>query len=174
MWRIQAMAANRRRRSSGADDIAEVIHRMVDAMQPPVAAQPTTTIAPIKVPTVEDFSRHKPAEFTGKASPNEADAWLRKCEKIFKVMNCEDEQKLLFATYLLNGDAEYWWAGMQQQMENSEESVSWANFRTRFLEKYFPDTARQDREAEFLALQQGDMIVQEYVNRFEHLARYSS
>jgi len=26
------MAANRRRRSSGADDIAKAIHRMVDAM----------------------------------------------------------------------------------------------------------------------------------------------
>jgi len=26
------MAANRRRRSSGADDIVEAIHRMVDAM----------------------------------------------------------------------------------------------------------------------------------------------
>jgi len=60
--------------------------------------------------------------------------------------------KLLFAAYLLNGDAEYWWAGMQQQMENSEELVSWANFRARFLEKYFLDTARQDRDAEFLAL----------------------
>ncbi|XP_027903585.1 uncharacterized protein LOC114163474 [Vigna unguiculata] len=123
---------------------------------------------------MEDFLRHKPAKFTSKASPDEADAWLRKCEKIFKVMNCEDEKKLLFAAYLLNGDAEYWWAGMQQQMENSEEPVSWANFRTRFLEKYFPDTARQDREAEFLALQQGDMTVQEYVNRFKHLVRYSS
>jgi len=59
-------------------------------------------------------------------------------------------------------------------MKNSEEPVTWANFRARFLEKYFPDTARQDKEAEFLALQQGDMTVQEYVNRFEHLARYSS
>jgi len=59
----------------------------------------------------------------------------------------------LFAAYLQNGDAKYWWAGMQQQMENSAESVSWANFRTRFLEKYFPDTARQDREAGFLVLQ---------------------
>jgi len=37
MWRIQAMAANRRR-SSGTNDIVEAIHRMVDAMQPPVAA----------------------------------------------------------------------------------------------------------------------------------------
>jgi len=89
-------------------DVAEAIHRMVNAMQPPVAAQPRTAIAPIRVPTVEDFLRHKPAEFTGKASPDEADAWLRKCDKIFKVMNYKDEQKLLFTTSLLNKDAEYW------------------------------------------------------------------
>jgi len=77
MWRIQAMTANKRRRSSGDDDIIEAIHRMVDAMQVPIAAQPRTTIAPVRVPTVEDFLRQKPAEFTGKVSPNEADAWLR-------------------------------------------------------------------------------------------------
>jgi len=168
------MAANRRRRGSGADDITWAIHRMVDAMQTPVVAQPRTTIALVRVPTVEDFLRHKPEEFTGKASPDEADAWLRKCEKIFKVMNCEDEQKLLFATYQLNEDVEYWWAGMEQQMGTKEESVTWANFRTHFLDKNFPDTARQHREAEFLALQQGDMTMQEYVNKFEHLARYYS
>jgi len=117
MWRIQAMAANRRRRNgNGANDITEAIRRMVDAMQPPVAAQPRAVIAPVKMPIVEDFLRHKPTEFTSKASPDEADAWLRKCEKIFKMMNCIDEQKLLFATYLLNNDAGYWWTGMQQQM----------------------------------------------------------
>jgi len=33
---------------------------------------------------------------------------------------------------------------------------------------------RQDREADFLALQQGDMTLQDYVNRFEYLARFSS
>jgi len=59
-------------------------------------------------------------------------------------------------------------------MRTREEQVKWTNFRTRFLEKYFPDTAKQDKEAEFLALQQGDMTVQEYVNRFDHLARYYS
>ena len=63
---------------------------------------------------------------------------------------------------------------MQQQMQTREEQVDWTNFRTHFLEKYYLDTARQDREAEFLALQQGDMTVQEYVNKFEHLARYCS
>jgi len=118
---------------------------MVDAMQPPVAAQPRTVIATVRVPTMEDFQCHKPAEFIGKASPDEADAWLRKCEKIFRVMNYANEQKLLFATYLLNDDAKYWWAGMQQQMQTRDEHVERTSFRTRFLEKYFPDTARQDR-----------------------------
>jgi len=42
---------------------------------------------------------------------------------------------------LLNDDAENWWAGMQQQMQTQEEQVNWANFKPRFLEKYFPDTA---------------------------------
>ena len=76
---------------------------MVDAMQSPVAAKPRAVIVPVRVPTMEDFLRHKLAEFIGKASPDEA---------------------------------------------------------------------RQDREAEFLTLQQGDMTMQEYVNKFEHLARY--
>jgi len=89
-------------------------------------------------------------------------------------MNCVDEQKLAFVVYLLNNDAEYWWAGMQRQMQTRDEPVNWANFRTRFLEKYFPDTAKQDKEAEFLAQQQGNMSVQEYINKFEHLVRYYS
>jgi len=41
---------------------------------------------------------------------------------------------------------------MQQQMQTREELMTWANFRIRFLEKYFPDIAKQDREANFLAL----------------------
>jgi len=117
MWRIQAMAAHRRRRNvNGADKIAEVIHRMVDAMQNPIPAQPRVAIALVRVSTVEDFLHHKPAKFTSGATPDEADAWLRKCEKIFGVMNCIDEQKLAFAMYLLNNDVECLWAGMRQQM----------------------------------------------------------
>ena len=38
-------------------------------------------------------------------------------------------------------------------MQTWEEEVSWANFRKRFLEKYFLDSVRHEREAEFLTLQ---------------------
>jgi len=33
-------------------------------------------------------------------------------------------------------------------MQTKDEEVTWTSFRTRFLEKYFPDSARHEREAE--------------------------
>ncbi|XP_027905878.1 uncharacterized protein LOC114165456 [Vigna unguiculata] len=44
---------------------------------------------------------HKPAKFTREATPDEADAWLRECKKIFRVIECTEDQKLNFATFLL-------------------------------------------------------------------------
>jgi len=85
MWRIQAMANRRRRSDAGADEIAQAIHRMVDAMQP-VAAQPRAIVPPIRAVTMEDVLKHKPSKFNGKATLDEADAWLKECEKIFRVL----------------------------------------------------------------------------------------
>jgi len=152
MWREQALATKRKRDNIGADGIAHAIHRMVDTMQPN-AAQPRARVAPTRPVTMEDFMRHKPAKFTGRATPDEADAWTRECEKICRALGCTDAQKLTFVTFLLVADAEYWWVGMQQLMQTREQQVTWANFRARFLEKCFPDNARYEREAEFLTLQ---------------------
>ncbi|XP_027922857.1 uncharacterized protein LOC114180763 [Vigna unguiculata] len=165
------MANRRRRNTAVADDIAQAIHRMVDAMQP-IAVPPRAVMAPTRPVSMEDFMKHRPAKFSGKATPDEADAWMRECEKICRVLGCTDEQKLLFVIFLLVADAEYWWQGMQQLMQTHEEQVTWTIFRTRFLEKYFPDSVRHEREAEFLTLQQGTMTVQTYIERFEYLARF--
>ena len=43
-----------------------------------------------------------------------------------------------------------------------------------FLNKYFPYNVKDQKEIEFLTLQQGDMTVDEYVARFESLARFSN
>ena len=52
--------------------------------------------------------------------------------------------------------------------------MKWVNFRKRFLEKYFPDSAKHALEAEFLTLQQGSKPIQAYIDRFEYLARFYS
>jgi len=74
MWRAQAMANRTRRNTAGADEIAQAIHRMVDAMHP-IAAQPRAMVALVCPVTMEDFMRHKPSKFSGKSTPDEADAW---------------------------------------------------------------------------------------------------
>jgi len=115
MWRAQAMANRRRRNNVGVDEIVQAIHRMVDVMQP-IATQPRAVVAPTRTVSMEDFMRHKPSKFAVKSSPDEADAWLKECEKICQVIDCTDAQKLSFVAFLLIADAEYWWAGMQQLM----------------------------------------------------------
>jgi len=115
MWRAQALANRRMRNNVGADEIAQAIHQMVDIMQP-IAAQPRDVVAPTRPVTMEDFMRHKPSKFMGKSTLDEADAWLKECEKICRVIECPDAQKLTFITFLLVVNAEYWWAGMQQLM----------------------------------------------------------
>nr|KYP51978.1 hypothetical protein KK1_026188 [Cajanus cajan] len=95
-------------------------------------------------------------------------------EKIFMVMHCHEERKLVYVVYMLVGEASFWWKGAQAMMEARGEVVNWENFRKVFLEKYFPHSARYAKEDEFLRLQQGNMYVQGYVVKFEHLARYYS
>jgi len=76
------MANRRRMNVASADEIAQVIHRMVDVMQP-VAMQLRAMVPPARPVTMEDVLKHKPSKFSGKATPDEADAWLKECEKIF-------------------------------------------------------------------------------------------
>jgi len=173
MWHAQAMANRRRRSNDGADEIAQAIHRIVDAMQP-IAAQPRAVVAPTHHVTMEDFMRYKPSKFTGKSILDEADAWLKECEKICRVIECTDAQKLTFITFLLVADVEYWWASMQQLMQTREKQVTWTSFRKKFLEKYFPNSVRHEREAEFLTLRKGNITVQAYTDKFEYLARFYS
>jgi len=57
------------------------------------------------------------------------------------------------------GDAKYWCVGMQQPMRTRAEEITWTSFKTRFLEKYFADSAKHDKKAEFLTFQQGNLTM---------------
>jgi len=96
---------------------------MVDAIQP-ITAPPRAVVAPTRPITMEDFMKHRPVKFSGKATLDQADAWMRECEKICRVLECTDAQRLLFVTFLLVADAEYWWQGMHRLMQTRGEEVT--------------------------------------------------
>jgi len=50
---------------------------------------------------------------------------------------------------MLIEEAEFWWIGMKQMMEDRRKDATWENFKVRFLEEYFPDSVRYAKEIEF-------------------------
>lgn len=105
--------------------------------------------------------------------PEGAEEWLREIEKIFSVITCEENQKALFAAYVLTEEAEDWWENTRPRLEGvGGAAIPWATFRQAFLEKYFPEDVRTKKEMEFLELKHGGMMVAEYAAKFERLVHY--
>lgn len=53
-------------------------------------------------------------------------------------MACTDEQRVLFETYMLSEEVECWWENTRQRMEVAGTTITWVNFKSEFIEKYFP------------------------------------
>ncbi|KAF1887745.1 hypothetical protein Lal_00023752 [Lupinus albus] len=104
-------------------------------------------------------SRRNPSSFQGGFAPDAAIAWIQRLERIFKAMSCTDAQKLAYATYLLEKEAESWWEFALRQMEAEGQVIMWCTFREKFLRKYFPANLRSQKEMEFLRLEQGNLSV---------------
>ncbi|XP_061336378.1 uncharacterized protein LOC133283530 [Gastrolobium bilobum] len=96
------------------------------------------------------FRKHKPPSFDGSYDPIAAARWIQTLDKIFRVMQCTDPQKLMFATYMLERDAHEWWMNISQVYEMQER-------------KY----------GEFDQLVQGSLTVDEYLAQFNELAKFA-
>ncbi|XP_017428814.1 uncharacterized protein LOC108336880 [Vigna angularis] len=124
--------------------------------------------------TLESFLQHHPAKFNGKGLPDEADQWLRDMERIYDAKRCPDENRLAFTEYLLTGEASHWWTSIKAILTDAHSPITWAVFRSKFYEEYFPDSVRYAKEVEFLQLVQGGKSVSEYTNTFKHLLRFNT
>jgi hypothetical protein len=121
---------------------------------------------------LRDFNQQNPSKFNGEHDPDKADLWLEEMEKIFEMLHCTDAKKVEYATFLLRAEADSWWRGEKQIMENNNEVLNWETFKQKFLDKYFPSSARSEKEAPFLKLYQGNMTISEYADIFESLAKH--
>ncbi|RDX61207.1 hypothetical protein CR513_60585, partial [Mucuna pruriens] len=53
------------------------------------------------------FQRRKPPMFKGGYDLDNAQNWVKEVEKIFRVMECTNAQKVMFDTYVLVEEVEY-------------------------------------------------------------------
>ncbi|MCI09380.1 GRAS family transcription factor, partial [Trifolium medium] len=104
-------------------------------------------------------------------NPDDAYKWLQEIERIFRVVEATDAQKVMMATHRLTDEADFWWGNTRQRMIAAGTLMTWNNFKNEFLAKYFPVDVRTKKEIEFLKLEQGNMTVAEYARKFEELSR---
>lgn len=85
---------------------------------------------------------------------------------------CTDAHKVLFRTYMMSEEVEYWWKNTRQRIEVGNAEITWANSKNEFLDKYLLVDVRSHKEIEFLELKHGNMIVADYAPKFEESSRF--
>lgn len=75
------------------------------------------------------FHRNNLPMFKGRYDPEGAQVWLRETEKIFRVIVCTNEHKVLFVTHMLSKEVEDWWDNTCQILEAIGAEITWVVFR---------------------------------------------
>ncbi|XP_028088608.1 uncharacterized protein LOC114289144 [Camellia sinensis] len=112
--------------------------------------------------------------FDRATDPLEAEKWLTEMEKLFPVFECTDDQKVTYATFMLQGIANDWWQMEKRIHEHDANPYTWERFKNAFNEKYFPRSVRLQKQREFLRLKQGNKTVAEYEAEFTKLSKFAS
>ena len=90
--------------------MAAVLENMQQNQQQPQPANPPPAGAvAAEAKTLSDFRSCNPTKFAGGFKPEEANKWILEMDKIFRTLECPDAQRIAYAVFMLEGEAEHWW-----------------------------------------------------------------
>jgi hypothetical protein len=102
----------------------------------------------------------------------EANDWLMSVEKKFQVVQRNNHDKVLLASYQPTGPATDWWDAYMEAHQELE-SINWLEFRTAFHTHLVSQGVMKLKKKEFQELKQGSMSVNQYVTQFTQLSHYA-
>nr|KYP48551.1 hypothetical protein KK1_029784 [Cajanus cajan] len=119
-------------------------------------------VEPLEYRGLYAFTRHNLPRFEGNFDLEGAQRWILKIKRIFNALGCREEHKVIYATYILSGEAEDWWM-----------FTNWEVFKESFLGNYFSRDLRKQKAREFLDLKQGNMTIKPctYCGKMGHVAK---
>ena len=109
--------------------------------------------------------------YDGSGDPEATWLWLDKVNKVYGVMGCMDEQRVLFSSFLIENMAKDWWDALDRRYP---DGISWDHFQREFTDRFFPQSHKDSKIEEFFRLEQKNMSVSEYEKRFSELVRLVS
>jgi hypothetical protein len=94
-------------------------------------------------------------------------------ERKLNTMNCNDSEKLRYATHLLCGPAVAWWDNIVA-IHPPGRVFTWEEFKRKFREANVPESIMELKRREFDNLEQKDKTIMRYVKEFTLLSRYAT
>ncbi|XP_070001947.1 uncharacterized protein [Nicotiana sylvestris] len=80
---------------------------------------------------------------------------------------------ITFTIFQFSGAAFTWWEAYERRRPVDVAPLTWQQFSVIFLEKYVPQSRREELHKQFEQFRQGDMTVMLYEMRFSELARHA-
>ncbi|GFS38250.1 hypothetical protein Acr_00g0056470 [Actinidia rufa] len=141
--------------------IEQVVRNTMQTMQIPVRTAESRATTAMKT-----FLQLRPPTFKGEPDPLVAEDWLEQVTRALDtILVTEEDLRVLFASYQLQGDALQWWKTMEEVV-----AKKWEPFKKAFLDQYFTDTAKEALRMEFINLVQGSMTMAQYEAKFTSLS----
>src|SRR5688572_3403425 len=122
---------------------------------------------------VRDFTRMNPPEFYGSKVDEDPQAFIDEVARVVTIMGVTSEEKAELAAYQLKGVAQIWFE-QWKELRGVDVLPTWEEFKTAFLDHFFPLELREAKMREFMNLRQGSMSVREYALKFTKLSKYAS
>jgi hypothetical protein len=109
--------------------------------------------------------------FSHVVDPLDADDWIKVIGKKLDITQCNDREKVLYASGRLEGATSDWWDAFTAAHANAD-AITWQEFQVNFHAHHIPSGIMKLKK-EFLSLTQGNMTVSEYRDRFTQLSCYA-
>ena len=106
--------------------------------------------------------------YDGSGNLEAAWLWLDKVNKVYGVMGCMDEHRVLFSSFLMEDRAKDWWNAVDRRYP---DGITWDQFQQEFTDRFFPQSHKDSKIEEFFKLEQKNMSVSEYEKKFSELVR---
>ena len=109
--------------------------------------------------------------FEGGIDLFDVEKWINPIETLFEFMHLNEREKESCANYILKKDVRIWWDVVKQTRDTTQ--MIWADFLKEFNNKYYNVYILAAKVTEFSNLKQGNLLVIEYIRKFNRLARYA-
>nr|CAB3503543.1 unnamed protein product [Digitaria exilis] len=119
-----------------------------------------------------EFLKGRPPKFSRAKDPMEAEDWIKAVERQLDIAQCDDREKVLYASGQFEGAALDWWVAYQYAQPDRNQ-ITWQQFSEAFRAHHVPEGLTVLKRREFLALTQEGMSVTAYRDKFLELARYA-